>query len=446
MKFTAVCPPEWLSRSAVYQINPRTFSREGTIRSITEELPSLSELGFGIIYLCPIFEEDDSTDRAYWSTRQKASGTDNPKNPYRINNYYKIDPEYGTMDDLRDLVTAAHDRGMKVLLDLVYLHIGPNAPILRRHPDFAKQDAEGNTVCTVWNFPCIDFTSDGMREYLYCNMLYYIGEIDVDGFRCDVGDGVPIDFWVEARRRMRLVKPDAVLINEGCNWSYLLRGFDSAYCSAWHDVLYGILTGEKTVADFTDLFGRLKAKVPAGAKLLFDMDNHDTVTDWPERIEILAGHDGMEMIQVMNYLLDCIPMVYAGNELADTAKLSMFANRFHPGKYQVTDRHHTAEPEARARRMEIMTALNRLRRESDVLCYGSTEFPAHTDEEGTVFSFARAHGDRRITFVGNVTRDAVTTTLDRMPRGKVLFSNHAEPRADGTIALGPHGYVVFSEE
>ena len=194
-----------------------------------------------------------------------------------------------------------------------------------------------------------------------------------------------------------------------------------------------------------DLFGRLKAKVPAGAKLLFDMDNHDTVTDWPERIEVMAGHDGMEMIQVMNYLLDCIPMVYSGNELADTARVSMFANRFHPGRYEVTDRHHTDEPAARERRRELMTALNRLRRESNILCYGGTEFPAHTEEK-TVFSFARVHEGARLTFVGNMKRDAVTTTPDRMPRGEVLFSNHAEPRADGTIALGAYGYIVFSEK
>lgn len=48
MKYKAVCPPEWLSRSAVYQINPRTFSADGTIRAVTNELPKLKELGFRV--------------------------------------------------------------------------------------------------------------------------------------------------------------------------------------------------------------------------------------------------------------------------------------------------------------------------------------------------------------------------------------------------------------
>ena len=91
----ALGAPEWFRKGAVYQINPRTFSREGTIRAITKELPYLADLGFRTIYLCPIFEEDASENRENWSTRQKASETGNPKNPYRMKDYFRIDEEYG---------------------------------------------------------------------------------------------------------------------------------------------------------------------------------------------------------------------------------------------------------------------------------------------------------------------------------------------------------------
>lgn len=83
--------PDWFKKTSVYQVNPRTFSREGTIKAVTDELPTLKELGFGIIYLCPIFKTDDSKDKAYWSPRQIASNTENPKNPYRMVNYFEID-------------------------------------------------------------------------------------------------------------------------------------------------------------------------------------------------------------------------------------------------------------------------------------------------------------------------------------------------------------------
>ena len=444
MKYKAVCPPEWLSRSAVYQINPRTFSADGTIRAVTNELPKLKELGFRVMYLCPIFEEDDSENRDFWSTRQKKSETNNPKNPYRMNNYFKIDSEYGTEDDLREFIEEAHRLGMRVLLDLVYLHIGPNAPILKRHPEFARQDRDGNIICTEWNFPYLDYTSDGLREYLMCNMIYYLGEMDADGFRCDVGDGVPTDFWVEARRRMKAVKPDSVLINEGSNWNNLLKGFDSSYCFDWHVNLYKAFSGEISAADCRSFLERLANEIPSGAKLIFDIDNHDTVTDWPKRTEKVAGHNGMEQIEVINYLLDGIPMVYCGNELADEAYHSLFANRFHMGRFETTDRRGLETLDYSLRRQEIMKGLNTLKLESDILCYGSTVWVDNSAPE-KLLSFSREYNGKKITFIGNISREKAASEFNAEFGGRVLFSNGAEKISDGTIELEPRGYVVLEK-
>ena len=444
MKYKAICPPEWLSRSAVYQINPRTFSADGTIRAVTNELPKLKELGFRVMYLCPIFEEDDSENRDFWSTRQKKSETNNPKNPYRMNNYFKIDSEYGTEDDLREFIEEAHRLGMRVLLDLVYLHIGPNAPILKRHPEFARQDRDGNIICTEWNFPYLDYTSDGLREYLMCNMIYYLGEMDADGFRCDVGDGVPTDFWVEARRRMKAVKPDSVLINEGSNWNNLLKGFDSSYCFDWHVNLYKAFSGEISAAECRSFLERLANEIPSGAKLIFDIDNHDTVTDWPKRTEKVAGHNGMEQIEVINYLLDGIPMVYCGNELADEAYHSLFANRFHMGRFETTDRRGLETLDYSLRRQEIMKGLNTLKLESDILCYGSTVWVDNSAPE-KLLSFSREYNGKKITFIGNISREKAASEFNAEFGGRVLFSNGAEKISDGTIELEPRGYVVLEK-
>ena len=444
MKYKAVCPPEWLSRSAVYQINPRTFSADGTIRAVTNELPKLKELGFRVMYLCPIFEEDDSENRDFWSTRQKKSETNNPKNPYRMNNYFKIDSEYGTEDDLREFIEEAHRLGMRVLLDLVYLHIGPNAPILKRHPEFARQDRDGNIICTEWNFPYLDYTSDGLREYLMCNMIYYLGEMDADGFRCDVGDGVPTDFWVEACRRMKAVKPDSVLINEGSNWNNLLKGFDSSYCFDWHVNLYKAFSGEISAAECRSFLERLGNEIPSGAKLIFDIDNHDTVTDWPKRTEKVAGHNGMEQIEVINYLLDGIPMVYCGNELADEAYHSLFANRFHMGRFETTDRRGLETLDYSLRRQEIMKGLNTLKLESDILCYGSTVWVDNSAPE-KLLSFSREYNGKKITFIGNISREKAASEFNAEFGGRVLFSNGAEKISDGTIELEPRGYVVLEK-
>ncbi len=442
MRKIAVTPPEWLMTSSIYQINPRTFSAEGTIKAVTKELPFLAELGFGAMYLCPIFEADDSEDRAYWSVRQKASETGNAKNPYRMNDYFKIDSEYGTMEDLYEFVQEAHRLGMRVLLDLVYMHIGPNAPIIKTHPEFAQQDAEGNIIYSKYFFPYLDFNCQGLREYLWSNMTYYIGALDVDGFRCDVADAVPIDFWVEGRRRIHEIKPDAVLISEGYDWSYLERGFDVSYCFDWHKDVYGMFSGKYNAADVRRRSEERSKEIPKGGMLLRDIDTHDTVTDWPVRTEILAGHDGMELIEVLNYFIDGIPMVYCGNELGDTAKLSMFANRFHMGKFEVTDRSIATE-EYSIRRQQIIKRLNQLKKEYSILRYGTTEWLDNSNAENVV-SFRRVHGDKQVIVIANVADAECKVTVEKIPGDcSVLLENKGMLIDKGVLKLEARGYIVL---
>lgn len=280
MKHQAAKIPEQLSKGSVYQINPRTFSSKGTIKAITEELPFLADLGFSIMYLCPVFQEDESTDKKNWSNRQLASNTENPKNPYRMNDYFQIDSEYGSMDDLREFVKEAHRLGMRVLLDLVYYHIGPNAPILKEHPEFAKQDKEGNILLGEWHFPVFDYDCQGLREYLYCNMTYYIGEIGVDGFRCDVGDAVPLDFWKEGLRRIQAIKSDAVIINEGAKCDYLTV-FHSIYSFHWHECIYDIVSKKIPAYSWEAEDEKIQAEIIGNLyKIWFSHPNVEQIIYW----------------------------------------------------------------------------------------------------------------------------------------------------------------------
>lgn len=424
--------PDWFKKTSVYQVNPRTFSREGTIKAVTDELPTLKELGFGIIYLCPIFKTDDSKDKAYWSPRQIASNTENPKNPYRMVNYFEIDEEYGSMADLKSFVSECHRLGLKCLLDLVYLHMGPSADILKAHPGFIRRKEDGSLDLNHWNFAVLNYENEGLREYLYTNMTYYVGEIGVDGFRCDVGDCIPLDFWAEGKRRIRAINPEAVMINEGQNPEYLTV-FDANYGFFWHNCLFALLSGSKTAKEVKAEYDRFSGS----GLILRDMDNHDTVTDWPYRIEGHFGHDAMDLILAVNYTLDGVPMVYCGNELADTARLSMFANRFHPGKFEFTDRQANS-PEVE-RRKEIVTTLNALRRECDTLSDGTTEWLITESEK--VLAFKRISEDGEILFIGNFSSKAEDLKLD-LESKVILLSNNCKIN-ENAVSLAGYGYAII---
>lgn len=442
MKNNAIQPPEWLNRNAIYQINPRTFSKEGTIEAITKELSFLNELGFKIIYLSSIFEEDSSEDKSNWSTRQKASKTENPKNPYRMNDYFDIDEEYGTMEDLRNLINKAHELDMKVILDLVYAHIGPNAPIIHKHPEFIKQNPDESFIYTPWNFPAIDFKSEGLREYLYCNMVYYISVIDADGFRLDASDYIPVDFWKEARRRICRIKKDAVLINEGVAYENLADVYDTSYCFEWHDKLRRIYCDSESATQLRKCHESFTEKIPFGSKLLRDIDNHDTVTDWEGRTETIAGNKGMEQIEVLNYLIDGIPMVYSGNELACEANLNMFANRFYMGCFEVTDRNNK-NSEASVRRQKILKQLNKMKAESRLLENGETVW-IDTSAPDNIVAFKRVLNNDELVFFGNTKSSNIVIDIKEIANNKKCILYNGEHKIEDTMLyLSPYEYVVF---
>ena len=440
MRYQALSIPDWFRENVIYQINPRTFSEEGTLNAITKELPFINELGLKTVYLCPVFEADDSLNQSHWSDRQKKSQTGNPKNPYRIRNYFNIDEEYGTREDLIRLIDTAHELGMKVLLDLVYMHMGPEADIIKRHPEFAKLDENGQIVCNEYKFILLDFNSQGLREYLWANMVYLLSEFDADGFRLDVGDAVPADFWAEGRRRIQAIKADAVLLNEGSDMQRLSYCYDANYGIEWEHGLHQVIQGTKTLDELRKEYDEVASRIPEGGLVLRALETHDTVTDWP-RAEALLGNAGMEMIQVMNCVMDGIPMVYCGNELADTAKVNMFANRFYKGEFEVTDRSrkHTEES---LRRQMIFKTLSQLRQDCETIIKGSTNWVENSKPED-VLSFAREYEGKRIVFVGNFRDYEIDTTIETgANENDVLMKNNCT-LTDNGLHMGRHGYILL---
>ena len=435
-------------RSVIYQLFLRAFTPQGTLRSAAELLGHIAELGVDIVYLCPIVRHDPDEDQAFWSQRQKQSGCGNPKNPYRLQDYFHVDPEYGTDEDLGFFVRRAHALGLRVMLDLVYFHCGPGAVFLKEHPDFVMRDKDGGFLNGKWCFPRLNFENPELRAYLVNNMLYFVQEYGVDGYRCDVGDQVPLSFWEQARQALDAIRPDLILLNEGKNPDFLKHTFDINYGFQWYAALKQVLTGEAPASLLQDTWRRDAAAMPSGGLVTRHMDNHDIANDgYENRLERALGHRALDAALILNLTLDGVPMLYNGNEIADSGRHSIFANREH-GRGLTID-WSQAFTEAGRHRWALTRQLIALRHQHPVLTQGETEWIA-TAAPDKVFAFRRFDGKQTvwtlINFSGDPVNCEVKCAMDEATAETLLAADaQLVPKGNAAVFQAlPYGAAVVA--
>jgi len=444
--------PEYLKKAVVYQIVLRTFTREGNFKGATAMLDHVRSIGVDVVYVAPFVEMDRDMDPSGWSPRQKLSGFGSPKNSYRISNYDKIDPEYGTDADFKAFNDKAHALGMKVYMDLVYLHCGPNNVLKDLYPD-AFQMTNGVVCTTRWHFPCVNFKSKGVRKYLIDSMLHWM-RLGCDGFRCDVGDKVPIDFWVEAVTICQKVNPELVMINEGTKEEWLEKAFDACYAWPWsftirHQMspktpMHGLAKG-KNLAEQMKGVRAYEAKIPKGSLMFCFLDNHDTATDdWDERFDRIRPVEAGNAAFVLTFLRRGLPLVFNGNEIADNARNSFFAPVEHPARaYKSVDWARAVQPSGQ-RRLALVRKLAKLHHDDPLFYDGTMEWVTEGEKDGIV-AFTRTLGKRQVLVAANLTGNAQAfrpSAISVSPGAARLLEQGASVGADGSVAFEPWGFMV----
>jgi glycosidase len=419
--------PEWITRGVMYQIQPRAFTPEGTLKTAQAKLPKLAELGVTILYLCPVFVADDDMDQAGWSPRQKRSGMNNPRNPYRMKDYYHVDPEYGTDDDLKAFVQAAHQLKMRVMLDMVYHTCGLKAVFLEKHPDFLKRDKDGKMLLNQWNWPRLNLANPELREYLWKNMERWLRDFDVDGFRCDTAYYLPLDFWEMARERLEKIRPDVGMLAESLREADQLKAFD---------LNYGWGFNWKDAAAIRKQWEKMRAERPrGGAKFVRFIDNHDYANDsYENRVEKRWGTQRVNSVLVALFTLDGVPFLYNGQEVADTARHSIF------GRLPINWAN--GETAVGKARFAFCQKLCALRRSEPALTHDELVW-LDNDAPTAVVSYLRTSGSEKILTVLNLTDKAVNTKLTGLTETfKPLLVEGAKSDSQGGFVLGANGYFV----
>lgn len=428
--------PEWIRNGIMYQIQPRAFTPEGTLKAATDRLQELKRLGINIVYMCPVFVSDDDMDLQFWSPRQMASKMNNPRNPYRMKDYYHVDPEYGTDDDLKNFVSEAHMLGIKVMLDMVYLHCGPKAVFLKDNPDFIKRDPSGKVLNAAWRFPALNYENPELREYLWKNMEYWIRDFNVDGFRCDVADQIPIDFWETARDRLEKIRSDIVMLAEGSRPQNTVKAFDLNYSFSWFGVVRDVYQKDQPASSLRKEYEKRASAQPQGARFMHYIDNHDIANDsYYNRIEEVWTTKGADAAMVMTFTIDGVPMIYNGQEVADTARHSIFGRL--PVKWEL------GSTPVGKERFALFQKLIKTRLTEPSLLEGKLIW-LDNNAPDEVISYARELNGQRIISIINLSEKPVSVKLKYTPaqKAKPLLMAMAKGNLRKGFNLKGYGYWV----
>ncbi|WP_427338360.1 glycoside hydrolase family 13 protein [Caloranaerobacter sp. DY30410] len=331
--------PEWVKDTVFYQIFPERFFNGdtsndpdkltewgelpasnsfygGDLRGIIEKLDYLEELGINGIYLTPIFESP---------TNHK----------YDTKDYFKIDPHFGDLQTLKELVSKCHERGIRVILDAVFNHCGyffePFQDVIKRGKESPYYDwfyihkwpIETNppsydTFAFVYHMPKLNTDNPEVREYLLKVARYWIEEADIDGWRLDVSDEVSHTFWREFRKVVKETKEDAYIVGELWLDAYPWLEGDQFDAVMNYPVMRALLQyfAYENISDsqFKELINKVRMRntEQVNEVMLNLMESHDT-----SRFLTECNKDTNKLMMAATFLLTYVgtPCIYYGTEI-----------------------------------------------------------------------------------------------------------------------------------
>src|SRR6266481_6445322 len=427
----------WVRDGVIYEIYPRDFSPEGNFNGITAQLDRLKDLGVTILWLMPIHPIG----------QEKKKGTIG--SPYAVRDYYGINPDYGTKDDFKKLISEAHRRGMKVIIDVVANHTSWDS-VMMKWPEFYEHDARGKiTFPHDWyDVAKLNYSNPKLREYMTEMLKYWIREFDLDGFRCDVAADVPTDFWEKARAELDKIKPDIFMLAEAHKADLEVKAFEVDYSWPLHSALTEVLQGRGRASDLRAAWEDEVKEWPRGALHMRFSDNHD------ERRAIARfGEPAALAASAFVLTLDGVPLLYNGMEVGDTTESGAPAlfERL-PVFWPIAER----RPEF-PRFDQRMIAL---RQTSNALRRGSLEW-LHNSDESRVVTYVRHSVDDEVLVVINFSNQTFLGVVEAgnsaayteitpevgapQPPDAPVVENSGKQRSVGlpAISLPAWGYRIF---
>jgi glycosidase len=385
---TARTSPDWLRRGTIYEIFPRDFSVDGNLGGVTAKLDELQSLGVNILWTMPVHPIGEKFRKGDYGS------------PYSIKDYYAVDANYGTVNDYKQLVSEAHKRGMKVIMDLVADHTAWDS-VMMQHPEFYKHDGQGKIISPVpeWtDVAALNYESPALRRYMIGMLKYWIQTCDVDGFRCDAAAMMPTDFWEQVRAELAGDKPDIMMLAEASKPELLANAFDIDYSWPLLSTMDDIFIHNAPASNIWRSWEDSRAQFPKAALHMRISDDHDET-----RAVTRYGLNGALAASALMFTLDGVPLIYNGMEAGDTNQSSggaLFDKR--DILWQANE-----HPQLRSTYHDLI----QLRHQYPALCNARVDW-LHNSDEANLVTFLRADDKDELLVVINFSGRPLSGRVD----------------------------------
>ncbi|MGB7451374.1 MAG: alpha-amylase family glycosyl hydrolase [Lysobacterales bacterium] len=420
--------PRWSRNAVIYQINTRQFTPEGTFEAAIGQLPRLKKLGVDILWLMPVQEIGKKNRKGQLGS------------PYSIRDYYSVNSELGNLESLSKFIDNAHDMGMYVILDWVANHTAWDNPMLDSNPEWYQRDWKGDFHSPRWtdwsDVIALDYAQPGLRRYMTDAMKYWVEEVGMDGFRCDVAGFVPVDFWNNVRAELDAIRP-VFMLAEWETRDLHAQAFDASYAWTWHDTVHDIAMGKADAGALNGFHYTDENAWPKDAMRLLFTSNHDK-NAW-DGTQFEAFGPALENAIVLSFVSRGIPMIYNGQEAGNGKRLAFFDKD--PIEWQT----HPLS--------DLFQKLIKLRKSNTALWngrWGADMVQVVNSSPARIFSFVRANDKDKVFAVFNFSTNKQSVSFSGTLYHDVYrdFSSGKELLlgADSKLELEPWSYRVFTRQ
>lgn len=416
---------DWKKNANIYEVNIRQYTDEGTIKAFQEHLPRLKKMGVDILWLMPVFPVGELN-------RKGSLGS-----YYAVKDYKDINPEFGDINDFKQLVDEIHKNGMYVILDWVANHSAWDNPWATKHPEWYEHDSVTGDFVSPFDWSDViafDYSNQVMRDSMIDALKFWLVEADIDGYRCDVAGMVPTDFWDAARIEMEKIKPVFMLAEDEDNPDLLRQAFDMNYGWKLHHLMNDIANGKKNANDIWDYFVWNDSVYTFDVYRMYFTSNHDE-NSWNGTVKERMGDAG-EVMAVLSYTVPGMGLVYSGQEAGLNKRLRFFE------KDTINWDNLIYEP--------LYTKLNKLKKENKALWNGNNGGKMTRLGDGSnqfVFSFIREKDGNKVISILNLSNARQTLNINNISFSET-FKNidtgeEITIEKESTFELEPWEYVLL---